>query len=144
MPSRHRSRLRAAQVLYQWDIRKEPIETAVDSFYRSLYSSEAEDEDNAPAPDPDPFMETLAKGTAGKVEEIDLLIAAHSDNWRLDRMAAVDRNILRMAVFEMRDVGTPAPVVIDEALELAHRLSGEEAAKFINGILDAVRKRLGQ
>ncbi len=144
MPSRHRSRLRAAQILYQWDIRKEPIETAVEAFYRSLYSCEAADEDNAPAPEPDPFMETLAKGTAGKVEEIDQLIAAHSDNWRLERMAAVDRNILRMAIFEMRDVGTPPPVVIDEALELAHRLSGEEAAKFINGVLDAVRKRLGQ
>lgn len=144
MPSRHRSRLRAVQVLYQWDIRKEPIETAVEAFYHSLYSCEAEDEDSAPPPDPDPFMETLAKGTANKVEEIDLLIAAHSDNWRLERMAAVDRNILRMAVFEMRDVGTPAPVVIDEALELAHKLSGEEAAKFVNGILDAVRKSLSQ
>jgi N utilization substance protein B len=144
MPARHRSRLRAVQVLYQWDIRKAPVEEAIGSFYRSLYSAEGGAEDDTPPPEPDAFMELLATGTARKAEEIDRLIAAHSQNWRLDRMAVVDRNILRMAVYEMQEVGTPAPVVIDEAIELAHRLSGEEAAKFVNGILDAVRKQLNQ
>lgn len=144
MPSRHRSRVRAAQALYEWDVRKAPIEAAVESYYRSLYSAEAEVEEEAPPPEKDEFMEQLAIGAASKAEEIDRLIASHSENWRIERMSAVDRNILRMAIYEMREIGTPAPVVIDEALEIAHRLSGEEAAKFINGILDAVRKEVGR
>jgi transcription antitermination protein NusB len=144
MPARHRSRTRAVQVLYQWDVRKQSIDECIDAFYRSLYSSEGEGEpDEVPAPEPDPFMETLARGTVGKSEEIDLLIEAHSANWRLARMSAVDRNLLRLAVYEMRDLKTPPAVVIDEALELAHRFSGDDSAKFVNGVLDAVRKQLG-
>jgi N utilization substance protein B len=134
-------------VLYQWDVRKQPIDECIDAFYRSLYSSEGEIEAEAEetaTPEPDPFMESLARGTVSKIGEIDLLIEMHSANWRLDRMSAVDRNLLRMAVYELRDVGTPPAVVIDEALELAHRFSGDDSAKFVNGVLDAVRKQLGQ
>jgi N utilization substance protein B len=87
-------------------------------------------------------METLAAGAAGKVQSLDDTIAAHAENWRLDRMPRVDRCILRMAVYEMRDVGTPPPVVIDEALELARRYTAPEAVPFLNGVLDAVRKAL--
>ena len=63
-----------------------------------------------------------------------------SENWRLERMPAVDRNILRLAVYEMTDLETPAPVVIDEALELARQFSGDESVSFINGVLDAVHR----
>lgn len=87
--------------------------------------------------------EALALGTIGRVGEIDPLIAACADNWRLERMAAVDRAILRLAIFELQDPGgVPPAVVIDEALELARTFSGEDAVRFVNGVLDAVRQRL--
>jgi N utilization substance protein B len=70
--------------------------------------------------------------------EIDSQISQKSEHWRLDRMAAVDRNLLRLAVFEMTGLGTPPAVVIDEALELARQFSGDESVSFINGVLDAV------
>lgn len=144
MPARHRSRLRAAQVLFQWDLRKQSVEESIDSFYKTLYSSEEEDDAKLnPSSEDDPFMEELVRGTVANVEEIDLLLEMHSANWRLERMPAVDRNLLRMSIFEMRNLKTPPAIVIDEALEVAHKLSGEDSAKFINGVLDAVRKQLG-
>ena len=85
-------------------------------------------------------MEALVRGATDQAAAIDQRITAKSDHWRLDRMAVVDRNILRLAVYEMTDVGTPAPVVIDEALELARKFSTDESVAFINGVLDAVRR----
>ncbi|MCC7157292.1 MAG: transcription antitermination factor NusB [Bryobacterales bacterium] len=140
MPARRRSRQRALQVLYQWDARKQSIEEAVESFYVTLYSAE-DDPGKPPAQPPqDPFMESLARGTAACAAELDQLIASRAENWRVERMPIVDRNILRMAIFEMRDLGTPPAIVIDEALEIARRYSEEEALPFINGVLDAVRR----
>ncbi|MBS1830594.1 MAG: transcription antitermination factor NusB [Acidobacteria bacterium] len=145
MPSRHRSRQRALQILFQLDLRKLSAWDALDNFYDSLHSSEHEQEDEAETRPPrDEFMETLVRGTAGEAGAIDEKITAHSAHWRMERMPAVDRNILRMAVYEMMHQGTPAAVVIDEALELARRFSGEESVGFINGVLDAVRRDLGQ
>ncbi len=135
MPSRHRSRHRALQVLFTRDVRRQSPEEAIAAFYETLYSEESEVEIA-----PDPFMEELVRGTARKAEEIDRLITQHSEHWRLDRMPAVDRNVMRMAIYEMIEVRTPPPVVIDEALELARRFSGEESVPFINGVLDAVRR----
>jgi N utilization substance protein B len=136
MPGRHRSRQRALQVMFLWDLRRQPAGEAIDSFYTTLSSDEAQLEPAAP----DPFMETLVRGATAKAEEIDRLIAGKSEHWRLDRMPVVDRNILRLAVYEMLDVNTPAAVVIDEALELARQFSGGESVAFINGVLDAVNK----
>jgi N utilization substance protein B len=138
MPSRHRSRKRALQVLFQADIRHQEPGAAVRTFYDSLAFAE---EDDQPAVT-DPFMEELVAGTIRARDEIDQRISSHSEHWRLDRMAVVDRNILRLAVYEMTTVGTPPPVVIDEALELARRFSSEESGAFINGVLDAVRRGL--
>ena len=136
MPARHRSRQRALQVLYLWDLRKQTVEDALSSFYNTLAS-----EDDQPGPaGPDEFMESLVRGTAGKASAIDQQIAGKSDHWRLERMPAVDRNILRLAVFEMSELKTPAAVVIDEALELARQFSGDESVSFINGVLDAVHR----
>jgi N utilization substance protein B len=135
MPARHRSRQRALQVLYQWDLRKLPLEEAITNLYQTLIT-----EENPKWPDPDPFMETLSAGVVKGIEWIDRRISERSENWRLERMATVDRNILRLAVYEMTDVGTPPPVVIDEALELARQFSGEESVSFINGVLDAVHR----
>ncbi len=137
MPARHRSRQRALQVLYQWDMNKQPVEQAIASFYGTLYS-----EENEAPPGRDEFMEELAKGTSEMAAGIDQRIAAKSEHWKLDRMPIVDRNILRLAIFEMNGKETPAPVVIDEALELARQFSGEESVSFINGILDAVHKEV--
>lgn len=128
-----------------WDLRGMAIEEAVEDFRRWLFHAEREEESGEEVdlpPDPDPFMETLAAGTTGAIGSIDEAIAAHAENWRLERMPRVDRCILRMAVYEMRDVGTPPPVVIDEALELARRYTSPEAIPFLNGVLDAVRKAL--
>jgi N utilization substance protein B len=139
MAARHRSRQRALQVLYQWDMTKQPVENAISSFYDTLYSDENEGE-TGEAPDRDEFMEQLAKGTSDMATDIDNQITSKSANWRLERMPTVDRNILRMAIYEMSREETPAAVVIDEALELARQFSGEESVSFINGILDAVHK----
>lgn len=136
MPARHRSRQRALQVLFLWDLRKQGIDDAISSFYETLGSEEDEPQRTSP----DEFMETLVRGASLKSEEIDRRISEKSDHWRLERMPAVDRNILRLAVFEMTDVATPAPVVIDEALELARQFSGDESVSFINGVLDAVHR----
>jgi N utilization substance protein B len=139
MPSRHRSRQRALQVLFQVDVRKQPVEAAIQAYYGSLYSEEFGDRE-AVAFEPDVFMEQLAEGTVARADAIDRRISEHSENWRIERMPAVDRNILRMAIFEMTEGLTPPAVVINEALELARRFSGEESISFINGILDAIRR----
>jgi N utilization substance protein B len=124
-------------------MRKLPVHEAVASFYETLYTSEFDPEPDNPGPPPrDAFMESLARGASRNSESIDGKITAHSAHWRLERMPAVDRNILRLAVFEMMFEGTPAAVVIDEAIELARRFSGDESAPFINGVLDAVRKEI--
>jgi N utilization substance protein B len=85
-------------------------------------------------------MESLVRGTIAAAPEIDVLIGKKAEHWRMDRMPNVDRNILRLAVFEMTRGGTPVAVVIDEALELARRYTEEEAIPFLNGVLDAVKR----
>lgn len=136
MPARHRSRQRALQVLFLWDLRKQPIDEALSSFYETLASDEDEPKPTAQ----DEFMEQLVRGASEKSGEIDSRISAKSENWRLERMPAVDRNILRLAIFELNELKTPAAVVIDEALELARQFSGDESVSFINGVLDAVHR----
>jgi N utilization substance protein B len=135
--------MRAVQILYQLDMRRQLIDDAIQNFYDTLYNAEADEPEPVQKPTPDTFMEQLVRGTAAAKTELDELISKHSENWRMDRMSAVDRNLLRMAVYEMKHLGTPAPVIIDEALDIAHRFSGEDAARFINGVLDAVMKAEG-
>jgi N utilization substance protein B len=136
MPARHKSRQRALQVLFLWDQRKQPIEDAISAFYLTLGS---EEEDPAPTP-PDEFMETLARGASHNASAIDQRITAKSSNWRIERMAVVDRNILRLAIYEIQSTETPPAVAIDEALELAREFAGDESVAFVNGVLDAVRR----
>jgi transcription antitermination protein NusB len=136
MAARHRSRKRALQVLFEWDQRRDSVDRAIHHYYETLYSEEQEKQ-----PKPDRFMEELARGTVAQASEIDRQIEAKSAHWRLARMAVVDRNILRLAVYEMSRNEVPAPVIIDEALELARQFSNDESISFINGVLDAVRKQ---
>ena len=138
MPARHRSRQRALQVLYQWDVRRIGIDEVIDGFYETLHS----DDDDPSRALPDPFMEELVRGTMGRLADLDSRIGGKASNWRIDRMPVVDRNVLRLAVYEMLLGQTPQAVVIDEAIELARQFSGDESVAFINGVLDAVRKDL--
>ncbi len=135
MPSRRRSRQRALQVLYLWDVRRQSVPEAINAYYGGLWSEESPER-----PLPDAFMDELVSGTVSHVDDIDERIKRHAEHWRLERMPAVDRNILRLAVYEMSYAGTPPAVVIDEALELARRFSNEESVQFLNGVLDAVRR----
>lgn len=137
MPSRHRSRQRALQVLFLIDIRQQSADEALDAFYGSLITYE---ETPGKPKERDPFMEGLVRATVQRIADIDRRISGHSEHWRIERMAGVDRNILRLAVCEMTCTDTPAAVVIDEALELARRFSSDESVAFINGVLDAVHK----
>jgi transcription antitermination protein NusB len=136
--ARHKSRRRALQVLFEWDIRGESIDHAIQHYYDTLHS---DDEKNDQPLKADKFMEQLARGTAADAAEIDKKIVAKSEHWRLDRMAVVDRNILRLAIYELGLAELPAPVVIDEALELARQFSSDESLAFINGVLDAVHRQ---
>src|SRR5579864_5087467 len=136
MSSRRRSREHALQIFYQWDMRKQPVDESIEAFYGTLYTEESP----ALRPERDPFLEQLVRGTVEKAGEIDALISGHAEHWRIERMPAVDRNILRLAIYELRNTETPPAVAIDEALELARRFSTEESVQFVNGVLDAVNK----
>jgi N utilization substance protein B len=135
MSSRHKGRQRALQVLFEWDMRKHPVSESIEGFYQSLGREEGQ-----PRVEPDAFMESLVRGTVDRSPEIDELIKKHAEHWRLERMPVVDRNVLRLAVYEMLHTETPAAVLIDEAIELARQFSGEESVQFVNGVLDAVRR----
>ena len=84
----------------------------------------------------------MVRTTSANLEKIDALIRETAEHWRLSRMAALDRLILRLAIGEFLDASTPRNVVINEALELAKTFSGDESVRFVNGILDAVKKKL--
>jgi N utilization substance protein B len=138
VPARHQSRRRALQILYQWDMRQPllSLDEATRAYYASLYSDDYEER-----PSWDEFTDKLTRGALEHREELDALLDRHSQNWRVARMSYVDRNILRLAAFEMIHTDTPGPVVIDEALELARRFSSEESVAFVNGVLDALRRQ---
>jgi N utilization substance protein B len=126
-------------MLYQWEVGRVGAHEAIVTFWPARDSeSEVSEELRA-------FANTLVRGTIEQVGEIDALLAAHAHNWRLERMAVIDRLVLRLAVFELRsEPETPAKVIINEAIELARTFSGDEAVPFVNGVLDAVRKDLNR
>jgi len=136
MTTRRKGRECALQMLFQWDITHEAIDKVAISFW--------EGQDEEPE-ETRRFAESLAAGAVESVEKIDALIGRHAENWRMDRMAVVDRNILRIATWEFLNVpSTPKSVVINEAIEIARRFSAQESPQFINGILDSIRKEIEQ
>lgn len=138
MPSRHRDRERALQILYQWDMRQIPVDECIRLFNETLYT-----ETDRPAKEPDSsFVDSLVRGTVERQSEVDEMIKKHLDHWRIERMPTVDRNVLRLATFELMFTATPPAVVIDEALELARRFSNDESVQFVNGVLDAAHKEI--
>jgi N utilization substance protein B len=136
---RHRAREAALQILYQWELTRRDVARTAETFFEHQWP------DGEPADELRQFATTLAQETVERLDRIDPLIAETTERWRPERMAVLDRLILRMAVAEMIGNGpdsTPPAVVINEALELARTFTTEEAVKFINGMLDAIRKRL--
>jgi N utilization substance protein B len=134
---RRAAREAALQMLYQWEIGRTGAYEAIVTYW--------------PAREPDDqlteslreFANGLVRGTIARVAEIDTLLSAHAVNWRIERMAVLDRLVLRLAVYELlAEPDTPSKVVINEAIELARSYTGDEAVGFVNGVLDAVRKEL--
>ena len=136
--SRHRAREAAIQMLYQWEIGKASILEVMQTYWTpGLTADEPLSEELRQ------FATTLTNGVATTVEQIDPLIAEAAEHWRIERMAVIDRLILRLAVYEfLHRPETPARVIINEALELARTFSTDDAVRFINGILDGIRRTL--
>ncbi len=120
-------------MLFQMDVAGEPPEEIFGEFWAG----------QAASTELRSFAEELVRGVARERRFLDNVVAGSAENWRGERMAGVDRNVLRMAVYEMLfDDEVPPPVAIDEAIEVARKFGSEESGAFINGILDAVRKRI--
>jgi len=132
MSSRRKARELALQMLFQQDLNKVAAEEVLELFWE-VHPAE---------PGNRKFAELLFKATLENRSHIDELIRRHAQHWRLERMAAVDRNILRLSVSEFLYTETPHVVVIDEAVEIARRFSTAESSQFVNGILDAVREEM--
>lgn len=134
MGTRRKSRELALQMLFQADMGKQKPEEVRNTFWRERRDVEGEVQG---------FAEDLFRAATDRSTEIDRLIEGHAENWRMDRMAAVDRNILRAAIAELMGFpDTPRAVVINEALEIARRFSSPESVQFINGVLDSVGRDL--
>ena len=133
MRSRSKSREYALQMLYQVDIRRAGSPAILEEFWQA----------HEPAPaEVRAYADALVQGTLQHLPEVDALIAGCADNWDLNRMAVIDRNILRLGAFELlHGEGTPPKVCINEAIELAKRFGDADSGKFINGILDAIHKK---
>jgi N utilization substance protein B len=132
MTLRRKSREFALQMLFEWDMTRQEPARVERHFWKS---ARAADETRK-------FANQLFEGAVAEAASTDELVEKLAENWRLDRLAAVDRSILRLAIYELRFGTAPPKVVIDEALELAKKFSSAEAPAFLNGILDAAFKSL--
>lgn len=135
MGARRKARICALQMLFQYDVARPSVEELTSGYWEAF----GDDMGNVPHE----FSDKLALGAISHLEEIDALIKRRAENWRIQRMAVVDRNLLRLAIYEfLFESDTPKTVVINEALEIARRFSTFEATQFINGILDAIKRDL--
>jgi N utilization substance protein B len=130
MSLRQKSREFALQMLFQWEMGKQEPTGIEDGFWKNVRAQKSTRE----------FANRLFENAAARAAEIDPIISTHAQNWRIERMPAIDRAILRLAIAELRTMGTPPKVVINEAIELAKKFSSEDAAPFINGILHSASK----
>ena len=135
MGTRRKARECALQMLFAADVTKLPGETVTRNFWDELGEPDTEDAMQK-------FSVKLVLGTLREIETVDDKIRTRAEHWRIERMAIVDRNVLRLAVYEFLFEETPNTVVINEALEIARRFSTFEATQFINGILDAIKHDL--
>ena len=137
MGSRRKARECALQMLFAADVAETPHNEVVRTYWTELGDADIEE----PARE---FATRLAAGTLAHLEALDERIRSRAEHWRIARMAVVDRNILRLAVYEFLHETTPRTVAINEALEIARRFSTYEATQFINGILDAIKRDLDE
>jgi N utilization substance protein B len=134
---RRRAREAALQMLYQAEIGRAGAYETIATYWPASDSAGEIDEDLRA------FANTLVRETLARVTELDRLLSEHAHNWRVERMAVIDRLVLRLATAEMlTQPETPPKVVINEAIELARTFSGEESVPFVNGVLDALRKMM--
>ena len=134
---RRRAREAALRMLYQSEVGRASAFEAIATYWP------AHDADRELTDAQRDFANNLVRGTLDRIKEIDAILASHAQNWRVERMAVIDRLVLRLAIYELlADPDTPSRVVINEALELARTFSTEESVKFINGMLDAIRKKI--
>jgi len=131
---RSQGREAALQILYFTEVGKTAPEEAVEAFF-AVHGAAAAAEVRA-------FAREIVLGVSAHLLDLDMLIQRHSEHWRLERLAVIDRLILRIGAWEFQYSDSPAPVVIDEAIELARRFSGDNAVRFVNGVLDGIRKAL--
>jgi transcription antitermination factor NusB len=137
MRKRTRAREIALQLLYQADIRHEGLSAIMDDFFKTQLSNTDELD-----PSIKEFAVNLAKGTLENIKSIDGVISSYAQNWQLERMAVIDRNIMRMACYELLHIDDiPPKVSINEAVDLAKKYGDTESGKFVNGILDKVKKK---
>jgi transcription antitermination protein NusB len=137
MGSRRKARECALQMLFAADVAEMPADEVVRSYWAELGESDLDDTARE-------FATRLASRTLSNLELLDERIRSRAEHWRISRMAVVDRNILRLAVYEFLYEPTPRTVAINEALEIARRFSTYEATQFINGILDAIKRDLDE
>lgn len=149
---RRRAREMAVQMLYQLEVGRSTPEQVFAEFDVTDYLLETESDDDeakprlgerqrAEAEAAFEYARALVRGTLEDADAIDRRIRRHAENWRLERMPAIDRNILRLAIYEMlHEQGVPKVVIVDEAIELAKRFGSENSGRFVNGLLDGVLK----
>jgi transcription antitermination protein NusB len=164
--SRHGAREAAVQMLYQWEVGRLSMPEVMSTYwtFRDPQSTTRDPQSAVRESDADgdvrtadggprladsehlrEFATALTNGVAANLERIDPLIAEAAEHWRIERMAVMDRIVLRLAVYEfLEQPETPGRVIINEALELARTFSTDDAVRFINGILDGIRRRLGR
>jgi N utilization substance protein B len=135
MGLRHRAREAALQILYGMDVSGEDAERAIKRYWATLGAGE----------EPSDFANSLVRGCTAQREAIDDIIARTSQHWRVERMAKVDRNILRLGTYELKSVpDVPRNVTLDEAVELAKRYGDAESPAFVNGVLDHIARDIGK
>jgi transcription antitermination protein NusB len=129
---RTKAREFAMQMLFQWEMSPQEPSKLEAKFWRGAKAADRTRD----------FAEALFEGTAKETAALDELIVKYCENWRFERLAAIDRAILRLAIYELRENETPPKVVLNEAVELAKKFSSEESSGFVNGVLDAIHKDL--
>ena len=137
MANRHLARTLAMQALFEWDFHgKSSVEDAME---RMEYNLEA----FAPAPDEEGFATNTVKGVLDHIKEIDTLISSYATDWPIEQITIVDRNILRVGIYELKfNSEIPSKVAINEAIEIAKKYGGEASGRFVNGVLGAIYKEL--
>ncbi|HKW35333.1 MAG TPA: transcription antitermination factor NusB [Candidatus Acidoferrum sp.] len=132
MALRTKAREFAMQMLFQWDMSQQDPAKLEAKFWKSAKAADTTRE----------FANRLFEGAAKETRALDEIIGKHCENWRFERLAAIDRAILRLAIHEMSFSDTPPKVVLNEAVELAKKFSSEQSGAFVNGVLDSVHKSL--